>query len=85
MKTSLVLLALIGIMALSTSCFAQSYYNSTQEINRQQHQIEVNKQQQQILQQQYIQQHQLEQVRRDAEIRATQPNSRPEHLHLPRF
>lgn len=64
------LLGTLGNLALpSADCQAQSYYNSTQEINRQQHQAEVDRQQRQILQQQYIQTQQLEQMRRDAEFR----------------
>lgn len=42
---------------------------STQEINRQYHQLQIEQQQRQILQQQYSQQQQLEQMRRDAEFR----------------
>lgn len=63
---------------LAMDCKAQSSYSayqqSTQEINRQQHQQEVMRQQRQILQQQYIQQQQLEQMRRDAEFRFNQSN-----------
>lgn len=62
---------------------------STQEINRQQHQMEVMRQQQLILQQQFIQQQQLEQMRRDAEFRHNQSNRNLDpsylHLHQPRY
>lgn len=77
---------LAGIVDLAS---AQSYYNSTQEINRQQHQIQIEQQQRQILQQQFIQQQQLDQMRRDAEFRfntnQSNRNLDPSYLHQPRY
>lgn len=85
MKTSLVILALIGVFALTGPCKAQS----TQEINRQQHYIQMEQQQRQILQRQFIQQQQLEQMRRDAEFRFNSNQSNrnldPSYLHQPRY
>jgi len=70
------------ILTLFTSkdCEAQSM-NSIQEINRQQHQQEVMRQNQQILQQQYIQAQQLDQIRRDAEFRFNHNQSNRTHDH----
>lgn len=64
---------------------AQGYYDSTQEINRQYHQMQMEQQQRQILQQQFIQTQQLEQMRRDAEFRFNQSNRNldPSYLHQP--
>lgn len=62
---------------------------STQEINRQQHYMQMEQQQRQILQQQFIQQQQLEQLRRDAEFRfnsnQSNRNLEPSYLHQPRY
>lgn len=80
---------LVNLALHSADCQAQSYYNSTQEINRQQHQQEVMRQQRQILQQQYIQTQQLEQMRRDAELRFNSNQSNrthdQSHIHQPRY
>lgn len=62
-----IFLILLTLFA-SKDCEAQSI-NYIQEINRQQHQQEIMRQNQQILQQQYIQAQQLDQIRRDAEFR----------------
>lgn len=79
----------VTVILATQDCQAQGYYNSTQEINRQQHQAEVDRQQRQILQQQYIQTQQLDQMRRDAESRFNSNQSNrthdQSHIHQPRY
>lgn len=80
MNISLVILGIVGVLALSGNCKAQdysTYQQSTQEINRQYHQLEVIRQQQQ----QYIQQQQLEQMRRESDYRFNQFNRTHDHSH----
>lgn len=86
-EISLVLIAIaLAILSLiSKDCKAQdysTYQQSTQEINRQYHQMEIQRQYQQQLQQQYIQQQQFDQLRREAEHSFNQSNKDHNHLHL---
>lgn len=76
-------IAIILVLALVSNCHAQSsypaYQQSTQETNRQYHQMEIDRQQRLILQQQYIQTQQLDQMRRDTEVKFNQSNRSHDH------
>jgi len=77
-KDDLLLVVVILFLLLHNTCSAQSMY-SIQETNRQLHQAEMDRQQRLILQQQYIQSQQLDQIRRDAEFRFNHNQSNRTH------
>jgi len=81
--------AMLLTLTIAAVYCKDSHAQSTQEINRQQHQAEVDRQQRQILQQQYIQTQQLEQMRRDAEFRFNSNQSNrthdQSHIQQPRY
>jgi len=74
--TLIIMLIILGLFP--KDCKAQSsypdYQQSTQGINNQYHQLEMDRQQRQLMQHQFIQQQQLDQTRRDAEYNIRQSN-----------